>query len=221
MSDPKEHRAVRDADEHSVLAAVPTGLFAAWRRMIGMLARVPRHVGRIATCAGRSWIGQWRTTLEYHRHADEAWDADDLAAYQPAAALGARAFVFGMIVLALVTASGHNAWGPGVMLVASEVLWTGMRFIIIALLMPRAAIGRTRLTIAFLAGLLPYALAATWLLRLAALAASAVLTYRGLLGAGVARRDVRLATGWAFGGQMAVFAGGWLIRGVIAVLTLG
>ncbi len=101
------------------------------------------------------------------------------------------------------------------------MLWAGARFIIIAMLMPRGAITRTRLSIVFLSGLLPYAFGATWLLRMVALGGSALLTRRGLLGAGVSARDVRVTVGWSFGGQAAILVGGWLVRAVIALITLG
>lgn len=104
---------------------------------------------------------------------------------------------------------------------AGEVLWASMRFIIIALLMPRGVISRSRLSVAFLAGLLPYALGITWLLRLIALGASASLTHRGLVGAGVSRDDTRVVIGWAFGGQAAVLATGWLVRAVVALVAMG
>lgn len=209
-----------EPDEPISLGDVPSGLFTAWRRTIGAVASWPSRLSRFAASALRAWLSHWSDALVYHRQAAEAWTSAGTDQRRAAAALGLRAFIFGMIALAIVTASTGTGWGPGLVAAASEVLWAAMRFIIMALVMPRGVIGRARLSSAFLAGLLPYALGVTWLLRLGALGASAMLTHRGLVGAGVPRRDARLAIGWSFGGQAAVLAGGWLIRAIIALVAM-
>lgn len=200
--------------------AVPSGFFAVWRRAIGAAVGIPARVGRSMSRVARSWWSQWRGALEYHRNAAAPWETAESASREAAAALGARGFMFGMIALAIVTASARNVWGPGVVAAGGEILWAGVRFIIIALLMPRGAIGRSRLSVAFLAGLFPYAIGVTWLLRLVALGASAVLTLRGMRGAGVSESDSRVAVGWAFGGQAAVLAAGWIVRAIVALVAM-
>lgn len=214
-----EHRDDRP-DGPVTLEAVPSGLFAAWRRALAAMVATPSRVVHALAGGGRLWSSRWRDATAYHRHPAAAWEAGGAARRQSAAALGVRAFIFGIIALAILTASARNGWGPGIVAAGAEVLWAGMRFIIIALLMPRGAINRTRLSAAFLAGLVPYAIACTWLLRLVALLGSAVLTYRGIEGAGVSRGDARVAVGWGFGGQAAVLAGGWIVRAVVALLAM-
>mgnify|MGYP001273132701 CR=1 FL=1 len=218
-----------EASDHSDDAATPSvglsgiasRLFIIWRRVIATVALWPVRVGRAMTTLARAWISQWRAALRYHLNADSPWKAADVKDREVAAALGLRAFAFGLIALAVLTASSRNAWGPGAVAAAGELLWAGMRFIIIALLMPHGAIDRPRLSVAFLAGLAPFALGVTWLLRLVALGLSALLTYRGLRGAGVSRDDTRVVVGWAFGGQAAVLASGWLVRAIVALLAMG
>lgn len=202
------------------LGAVPSGLFAVWRRFISAVAGLPSRIGRAIAAVARSWWSQWSGALGYYRQATERWEPAGSASREAAAALGLRAFVFGMVALAIVTTSARNVWGPGVVAAVSEVLWAAVRFIIIALVMPRGVIGRSKLSVAFLAGLLPYVAGVTWLLRLVALGASASLTHRGLQGAGVSRSDSRLAVGWAFGGQAAVLASGWIVRAIMALVAM-
>lgn len=221
MHDPTARNSDDPVAEPVALSTVTSGFFAIWRRMIGVIASWPPRAARTIIKVARSWSSQWRDARSYHQNATRPWGTPGSRDREAAAALGIRAFVFGMIALAIVTASAHNGWGSGAIAIASEVLWVGMRFIIIALLMPQRAISRSRLSTAFLAGLLPYAFGFSWLLRLIALGASAVLTGRGLIGAGVPRRDSRVVIGWAFGGQAAVLASGWIVRAVVALLAVG
>lgn len=221
MQDPASDHSNGPLARPAARGSVPSGLFATWRRAIATVASWPLRLGRRAASLVRSWTSQWRSALQYHREAGSPWEAAGSKNRGAAAALGLRAFVFGLIALAILTASTRNSWGPGVVAAAGEVLWASMRFIIIALLMPRGVISRSRLSVAFLAGLLPYALGITWLLRLIALGASASLTHRGLVGAGVSRDDTRVVIGWAFGGQAAVLATGWLVRAVVALVAMG
>lgn len=216
------------ASDHSGNAAAPqvglgsiaSRLFFIWRRMIAAVASWPVRIARSAATLVQTWISQWRAAIRYHLNAESPWEAAEVKDREAAAALGLRAFAFGLIALAILTASSHNTWGPGAVAAAGEVLWASMRFIIIALLVPPGAIGRSRLSTAFLAGLLPFALGVTWLLRLVALGASSLLTYRGLAGAGVTRGDARVVVSWAFGGQAAVLASGWFVRAVVALLAM-
>lgn len=131
--------------------------------------------------------------------------------------MGLRAFVFGLLLSGIGISTSTSRWLPIAVAVGSQVLWAGARFIIIALLMPWGAIDRPRLSTAYLAGLAPYALAATWVLQFAAIAVSAVLTQRRLVGAGVSQRDARTAIAWAFGGQAGVAAGIWVARALVVL----
>jgi hypothetical protein len=221
MEEPREDTDERPLPASAPLRSLPSGLFAAWRRVIASIASVFPRLGRSAHAAAITWVAQWKRTGDYHRHSPEPWTDDGRLARQAAAALGVRAFVFGMVVAAIATAASRGLWGPAVATAGSEVLWASMRFIIVALLMPAGTIDRSRLSIAYLAGLLPYAFGATWLLRLLALGFSGLLTARGLLGAGVPRRHVRTVIGWSFGGQAAVIGGELVLRAIVALLAFG
>ena len=220
MTEPQVPDGVDSEADPLPLRAVPTGLFAAWRRIVGSFAGLFPRIVRGARSAVQHWIGQWKRVRSYHLHAAEPWTDATAVERETAAAVGTRAFLFGLAAAGILAATSRGLPGPAVVTVAAEVLWAGVRFIIIAMLMPRGVIGRARLSVAFLAGLLPYALGATWLLRMIALAGSAALTHRGLLGAGVAEGDARITIGWSFGGQAAILVGGWLLRAVIALLSL-
>lgn len=211
---PDEHR-VSDPDTR----ALPSALFAAWRGAVSGAASSILRVGSGVRASARAWVRQWPLVREYHSVSALPWDSHDGVARQTAAAVGLRAFLFGLILLGISISASTSRWLPVAVGVGSQVLWAGARFIILALLMPRGAIGRARLSTAYLAGLLPYAFAATWLLQLAALAVSAVLTRRGLTGAGVAERDAGIAIAWAFGGQAAIVVGGWAARALIAFVA--
>lgn len=199
------------------LRSVPAGLFAAWRRMISGLASLGARTGAGARRLAVAWAGQWPLIRSYHAGAASPWEPAGESARRTSGALGLRAFIFGLVLCGISVSTTTSRWLPVAVAVGSQVLWASARFIIVALLMPRGVIDRTRLSTAYLAGLMPYALAATWVFQLAALAASAVLTERGLLGAGVPRRDARIAIAWAFGGQAAVVAGLWVARALLVL----
>lgn len=219
MDDPTSSDAPDPGTTTVTERSLPATLFTAWRGLISSIAKLFVQLASSARSLARSWTRQWLAVREYHRTSALPWESTDARIRETAAAVGVRAFVFGAILAGLVTAATRGLVLPAVVTVAGEVLWAAIRFIIIALLMPRGAIGRAGLSIAFLAGLLPYALGATWLLRAVSLLLSAVLTHRGLVGAGLRARDTRLAIGWSFGGQIAVIAGGWLARALIAIVA--
>ncbi len=214
----EETEAAEPGVRSPILHALTASLFSAWHRAIETVARALHRAAGFVRAAARSWIAQWALARQYHAMAAEPWPPDTKAR-NTAAALGVRAFAFGLALAGITMAASRGLWLPGVITVISEALWAGMRFIIIALLMPRGAITRSRLYVAYLAGLLPYVFGATWLLRLAALALSAVLTYRGLLGAGVSKQDAKVTLGWSFGGQVGIITGGWLVRALIALVA--
>ncbi len=201
------------------VGSLPAGLFAAWRRTIAGAVSLVRRVGPGVRAIANAWVHQWSLLRTYHASSALPWDTTDDVARRVATAVGLRAFIFGLIATGISTATSTSLWLPVAVGVGSQVLWAGARFIILALLMPKGAISRARLSTAYLAALLPYAVAATWLLQLVALAVSSVLTYRGLTGAGVPERDVRTATAWAFGGQAAITIGGWAARALVVLIA--
>lgn len=213
--------ATRRAATGSVAAvsAVPSGVFAMWHRLVASMMAATARSGRMVASVARSWTAQWSRVRTYHADPALAFDADLDADRKTAAAAGIGAFAFGVLIAGILASLPTGLPVPGLLTVASETLWAVARFVILALLVPRGAIDRARLSVAFLAGLLPYAIGATAALRIASLALSAVLTRRGLLGAGVNPRATNVAIGWSFGGQIGVLALGWLARFALALVA--
>lgn len=214
----EEHGPVQDSVDS--IGAVWAGLFSTWRRLLTTIATGSRRALAATRSIARNWAMQWVRLVSYHRDATLPWSVDGTRARQAAAAIGVRGFIFGIGLAALSAAGVRNSWLAVIAVVAEQLLWASARFIIIALVSPRGAIDRRGLSTAFMAGLLPYALGVTPALRTLSLAGSAVLTYRGLQGAGLRPGEARTAVIWSFGGQAAVGALGWILRAAIALTAL-
>jgi hypothetical protein len=132
--------------------------------------------------------------------------------------VGPRYLLAGLLLSAAFTSTVGGAPGEALAPVLVEIVWALGRFAVIALLVPAHELPRPRLAAAYLAGLLPYVFGATAWLRIVALVASALLTFRGLTGAGLGGRRARTAVLWAFGGQAGVLAFGWIVRAALAGL---
>lgn len=195
------------------------GLFGVWRGSLGILVRTFLWARGALVAAIRCWVLQLKRTWQYHTDPPAAWLPDAARTRETAAAVGVRAFFIGIIGASVLVVAGKHFVLSGVILGATEILWAGARFIIIALLMPRGAIDRPRLSIVFLAGMLPYLVGVTAATRLVSLLASAYLTQRGLVAAGVDATDANRSVGWSFGGQLGVLASGWLLRAIVALVA--
>jgi hypothetical protein len=86
-------------------------------------------------------------------------------------------------------------------------------------MLPPGTTDRARLSAAYFAGLLPYVLGVTPVLRAVSLGASAYLTHRGLVGTGVTPGDAGRSVAWSFGGQVGVIAAGWAMRALVALVA--
>lgn len=199
--------------------AILSGVFPAWHRLVSSVAGLYARTVVAASAAAKNWVGQWSLVVAYHKDPVTAWASADARCRTTAAAIGARAFAFGIVATALIGAATKGAWTSGLLILITELLWAAARFIIIAMLMPKGSITRARLSMAFLAGLVPYALGMTAPLRVVSLLLSALLTHRGLSGAGVAARDVNIAIGWSFGGQAGFVVAGWLARAALVLVA--
>lgn len=194
-----------------------SALFRAWRRLLtATLGGIDRGWTRVRRALARRADG-WRTVRDYLTDTSAFWTEGSPARLTSAAAFGLRALAAGLIIsTGIAIGSGSRAPAAG-LLVLTELLWTAARLAIVLLVLPADA-PRPRMIIAFAAGLAPYAVGITPLLRLVSLILSGALTARGFRGAGVASGQARMAVVWAFGGQAVVVVGGALIRGVIALL---
>ncbi|MRR11716.1 hypothetical protein EG835_04445 [bacterium] len=198
---------------------VVAGFVVMWHRAVSSAAAFVLTCTRAITRAARDWASQWKSVWAFARRPANAWSGENEREREVSAAAGVRAFALGLVLAGWWVASARNAWIAGVTLIAGEVLWASARFIIIAWLMPRGAIDRRGLSIAFCAGLLPYVAGVTAPLRVAALVASAYVTWSALRGAGVRRADADRAIGWSFGGQAGVAVVGWFGRALLALLV--
>lgn len=196
------------------------GIVSRWHRGASSSVAVLRRLARVFLVAGRRWVVQWQRVWDYLRGAGDPWRDEGAEGREAAAAAGVRAFALGLVLAGWAAVSAKNTWMPGLAVILAELLWAAARFVIIAWLMPRGAIDRRRLSVAYLAGLLPFVVGVTAPLRVVALVASAYLTRQGLRGAGVRMRDVDQAIAWSFGGQIAVATAGWLGR-VLLALVIG
>lgn len=204
----------------STLNHVAVSFFIAWRRALGSGYR--RLRGGALWITGRvvGWAGQWgRVTRYLTTPAPERVHEDEDTSR--AAAFGARAFAFGLLASGAITIATGGTSRAAVATLVVELAWAAGRFAICAALVPVATLPRKRLALAYLTGLAPYAVGLTGPLRIAALAASALLTAREVRAAGPEARTVRTAVSWAFGGQALVVAFGFVLRGGLAVLTGG
>lgn len=200
------------------MAGIGRGVFHLWQVALSASARALGVTWNRGVRAARSWLAQWERVRVYHVAPSRSWK--DFATAEAAAALGLRAFIAGMGLAGLSVGLSRNSYLAAIVLISIEVLWAASRFIIIALLVPRGSISRRSLSVAFLAGLLPYLVGITPTLRLAALLASGVLTARGLRAAGIDRIDTVRAIAWSFGGQLAVTAAGWALGALIALIAV-
>jgi hypothetical protein len=203
----------------SAMAEVAASFFAAWHRVLSTGYRFVRASALWIWERSARWAAQWEDIVRYLAAPARSHDASADAGAPLAAAFGARAFVFGILMSgAIATAAGDTARAAIATLLV-EVAWAAGRLAICVALIPGRTMPRRRLFLAYLTGLAPYALGLTALLRAAALLASALLTGRELRAAGLGGRDTRTALAWAFGGQAAVIALGFAVRGGLAMLT--
>ena len=102
---------------------------------------------------------------------------------------------------------------PSLLYVVWLIAWALARLALLRLAAPSTfPNARDAIESAWGSALLPYLLALATPLDLFALAASAALTYRGLVVVGLGRRDATRCVAWAFGGQIAVEIASWLGR---------
>ena len=200
----------------AALSAVGRALFAAWQRSLDGAYRAVRSACRAATEGTRRWTAHWALVRRYY--VDPADPRHDTATRGTAAAFGLRAFAFGMLASGALAVATGDPERTAIAAIIVEVIWAAGRFAVCAAILP-ATTPRDRLLRAYLAGLVPYAFGLTATLRWAALAASAVMTARGLRGTGVGAPETRSAVAWAFGGQVAVVALGFVARAGLALLT--
>jgi hypothetical protein len=202
-----------------VVKAINRDVFRTWRLLISVVAGAVARLARAVPLVARRWVTGWSRVRDYHTDTRAALSSNDSIVAGAAAAAGVRAFAFGLVLAGAFTIAPRGAWEPGVFTMVGELLWAAARFVIIALLLPRGAVTRSRLAVVFCAGLAPYVFGATVLLRFVALLLSAALTRRGLLAADLPERDAVLAVAWSFGGQAGAIALGWLARAAVALLT--
>ncbi len=199
------------------LRELASALFLGWRRALTAIASGLQQAWCRTSRAASRWQARWSPVRSYLADTESAWQVERGTVIGPAVAFGVRAFACGMLVSIGVAISTGSGLAAAVLPVLTEALWTAARLMIVLLVVPTTA-SRRDVLCAFGAGLAPYALGFTPLLRLASLILSGILTARGLAATGVAAGNARAATTWAFGGQAAIVVSGTVVRGAIALL---
>lgn len=192
-------------------------LFRAWRRLLTTTLRGINRGWTRLRLAGAHRADGWRTVRDYLTDTVAVWSDASPARLTSAAAFGLRAFAAGLIISTGIAFGAGSRLPAAGLVVLTELLWAATRLAIALLVLPADA-PRSKALLAYAAGLAPYAVGVTPLLRLVSLVLSGALTARGLRGAGVTAGHARSAVVWSFGGQAVVVVGGALIRGVIAAL---
>lgn len=193
-------------------------LFLLWRRAVTRTWHAGRRFrGALRNAAGH-WVDAWSAELGYILHPGRNLQHTD-ARRGVVAGFGVLSFVAGMLLAIGIAVSRGDRPAAIVGVIAVEIAWTVARFWVLTLVL-RDIEPRESVAALYLAGLVPYALAATPVMRFGALALSALLTSRGLLGAGIPSADARTATAWAFSGQVLVLLLGFVMRGALAMLVL-
>ena len=199
------------------------------RRLFGDVSSTARRGLRRRVARGRAWVDAstarlhgWNERMAAARRyvlaPADAWIRQDAPAVSAAAAVGPRYLIAGLLLAAAYTRATGGTIGEALAPAFVEIVWALGRLGAIALLVPARELPRPRLAAAYLAGLLPYVFGVTTWLRVVVLVASALLTFRGLTGAGLGGRRARTAVLWAFGGQVGVVAFGWVARAALAGL---
>ena len=194
-------------------------LFLAWRRLLSALARVATRGWARLRRTGKRWATGWHASRAYLTDTGSVWADGPPTRLSAAAAFGIRAFVAGLFIFVGVALGTGDQLPAAGITILTEILWAVARLSIMLLVLSSGP-PRSSVLIAFAAGLAPYAIGVTPLLRLVSLWLSAVLTTRGLRGAGATPRLARSATLWAFGGQAAILLGSLVMRGVITLIGM-
>jgi hypothetical protein len=173
--------------------------------LASILDRSGKGAGRVL-CAVRLVARYVRSPGATLAEADEEGRADLVVAGVLALAVGAA------ISVAIARARGIG-WGAAGIYAEALVAWALVRLIVLHLAV-RADSGGARVAVrtAWGPALLPFLFAAASPLDLAALGASALLTFVGLEAVGMPRRDALRCVAWAVGGQLAVLVAAWFGR---------
>lgn len=181
------------------LGDVLSGAFMWWRRV---LSRGTSAAGRAVTTISRAIAASPAATGQ------AGWIAAGLGALVAGAIAGIVLAPAGQPSLAALAAR------------SASVFWAGMRLLVMRLAAPSLATDRGRLTHAWALGLLPWIAGVTPELRLAAWAASGVVTYLALQRASDGAAGARIAVAWAWGAQALIFIIVALLRNLLVALTI-
>lgn len=197
--------------EDEAVPALPSAsaLFVWWRRRVTAAFVAVRRAGQAARPLGPvAWEFLGSPTGVTH-------SADPRTANRIATS-GVVALACGLAIGAIVAIATHipvvtylqdAGWVAG---------WALARLVLLRVAAPDGMARDHRLLAAWGGGLLPYALAAAWPLRIAAFIASAWLTSRALEGL-VSRRDARTLAAIAFGAQAIGAILAWVGRSIALV----
>lgn len=200
------------------LADALAALFLVWRRSVTRAWRIGGRLSRTLADSTSSSARTWKIALGHIIHPEQGTTDTD-ARWHLASAFGVIAFASGALIAVGFSIGNGDSPATIAVTILSETAWAAARLWVLLLVL-RSRQLRVRITHAFLAGLAPYALAFSPLLRFSALVLSAIVTTRGLRAVEVSAADARTATAWAFGGQALMTLLGAIARGMFTVLAL-
>lgn len=192
-------------------------LFRAWRRLLTAPVRTLRLVWARSRRQSARWAEGWLLVWRYLTDTGAAWSGETPQCVTTPASFGLRAFVAGLLVATGILLGTGSSLATAGLSALIELLWAAARITIILLVLP-PDVRRSHAVLACAAGLAPYAIGVTPVLRFVSLGLSAVLTLRGLREADVPPEAARASVGWAFGGQAAIMIAGVAGRTFIAAL---
>lgn len=189
-----------------------SGPFLAWRRLLTRLIRGTARLG--AALAGSRPVRTAAAAARYLRDPAGTLAAASTAERSLLKEAGAAALVLGVALSFAVPAAVGAPTVHRFLAAGWTAAWALARLFVMRTVARGPLAARPdRIDDAWGPALLPYALAVIDPLPLAALAASAFLTLRGLDGLGVERGEARRTVGIAFGGQLVFELLAWLARG--------
>jgi hypothetical protein len=191
-------------------------LYTAWRHAVTEMLRAPGRAVRAAGCSRPALV--LRAGAAYVAHPAATVANADARTRDRLTTCGGLAFAVGIVTAFALSAALREPPARAFLTAAWTITWAITRYLIMKLATRRLEKGRT-LEWAWAPALIPFAGAVAFPLGIAALASSAYLTYAGLTGLTVGRRDATRAVALAFGGQALVEVAAWLARGGLVALA--
>lgn len=188
-----------------------------WRRLLARPTPVPATVPNPSHALRRSALLRSTTVFTRYALATAATVGDaQRGRLRALAATGWIGLAIGAAGAAVVARFEGSSAVEAVTAAGSLLAWAAIRVLIVAVTAPgRLRRESRRVRAVSEAALVPWLLAVSAYTWPVAFAASAWLTWAGLLGIGATPREARVSVAWAFGGQAATLMAAWVARALL------